>query len=166
MQVKLFTIPIGDSGAAEEEMNRFMRANRVLDVTHHFVSVAEKGCFWCFCVRYIENGLATVPATSFRGGGRGKVDYREVLSPEVFAVFARLRECRKQIASAEGLPAYAVFTDEELAGIASLPELTVKKLREVPGIGEKKATRFGQPILDMLQTGELSSGETVTQDEA
>jgi len=32
MQIKLFTIPITDSGAFLEEMNRFLRANKVLEV--------------------------------------------------------------------------------------------------------------------------------------
>jgi hypothetical protein len=32
MQIKLFTIPITDSGASVEEMNRFLCANKILEV--------------------------------------------------------------------------------------------------------------------------------------
>lgn len=32
MQIKLFTIPIGDSGAALDEMNRFLKGNKILEV--------------------------------------------------------------------------------------------------------------------------------------
>ena len=30
MQIKLFTIPVGEGGAAEQELNTFLKANRVL----------------------------------------------------------------------------------------------------------------------------------------
>jgi hypothetical protein len=45
----------------------------------------------------------------------GRVDYREVLSPPEFAVYDRLRTLRKELAQAEGLPPYAVFSNEQLA---------------------------------------------------
>ena len=57
-----------------------------------------------------------------------RIDYRDVLSEADFAVFKRLREWRKQVAAAEGVPVYTVFTNEQLATIvttrpASLPAL-------------------------------------------
>jgi hypothetical protein len=39
------------------------------------------------------------------------VDYREVLKPEEFEVFSRLREWRKAVAEKEGIPVYAVLTN-------------------------------------------------------
>ena len=48
------------------------------------------GSFWTFCVDYLEPS-AGAPADSRPAGQRGKVDYKEVLKPEEFAVFARLR---------------------------------------------------------------------------
>lgn len=32
MQIRLFTIPIGDSGSALDEMNNFLRGNKILEV--------------------------------------------------------------------------------------------------------------------------------------
>ena len=52
-----------------------------------------------------------------------KVDYKLVLSEADFSLFSRLREIRKQIAIADAVPAYAVFTDEELAGIPFLVQV-------------------------------------------
>lgn len=34
MQIKLFTIPVGDSGSAVAEMNAFLRGNKILEVEH------------------------------------------------------------------------------------------------------------------------------------
>jgi hypothetical protein len=38
------------------------------------------------------------------------VDYKEVLKPEEFEVFSRLREWRKGVAEKEGVPVYTVLT--------------------------------------------------------
>ena len=62
----------------------------------------------------------------------------------------RLREIRKQIGLEEDIPAYAVFTNEELAGIAKIEVLTLESLRNVPGIGEKKAEKFGPRFIESL----------------
>ena len=110
----------------------------MLEVEQRFFQNEKSGC-WSFCIRYITNtGL---------GNGKGKVDYRQVLSNSEFAVFSRLREIRKMLALDDGVPAYAVFTDEELAGVARLPELTESTISSIPGIGEKKIARYGKQML-------------------
>lgn len=38
MQIKLFTIPVGDSGGALQEMNAFLRGNKVLEVKDQLIS--------------------------------------------------------------------------------------------------------------------------------
>ena len=85
-------------------------------------------------------------------GSRAKVDYKQVLTESQFAVFSRLREIRKALANEDGVPAYAVFTDEELAGICRLAELTEKSLATLPGIGEKKIIRYGKSMLKRYHT--------------
>ena len=60
MQIKLFTIPTGDNGAALDEMNRFLKGHKILEVQNQLIS-NENGAYWCFCVRYIER---TSPPTS------------------------------------------------------------------------------------------------------
>ena len=42
-----------------------------------------------------------------------------------------------------------VFTDEELANIARLPQLEVGKLISIKGIGDKKVEKYGKPMLQM-----------------
>ena len=75
MQIKIFTIPIGDSGASVQEMNAFLRGNKIIEVENQLIS-NEHGAYWCFCVRYMEKVYGTT------GGQRVKarVDYRKVLA--------------------------------------------------------------------------------------
>ena len=137
MQIKLFTIPIGDNGAALDEMNRFLKGNKILEVQNHLIS-NDNGAYWCFCVRFIER---TSSAASFN---KTRVDYKQVLDDATFQKFSKLREIRKKVAADEGVPAFALFTDEELAGLAKLDSITEKSMLSVKGIGDKKIARFAK----------------------
>jgi superfamily II DNA helicase RecQ len=80
-------------------------------------------------------------------------------------VFSRLREIRKALATDDGVPAYAIFTDEELAGISRLPELTESGMKTVPGIGEKKVARYGTLMIDHYQKGKMNETENHNKEE-
>jgi len=144
MQIKLFTIPINDTGAFTEELNRFLRANKILEVENHLIS-NKNGAIWCFCVKFIESGWLNKP------GERPKIDYKTELDEDTFKVFSKLREVRKQLAIEDAVPAYAICTDQELALIARLEELTVEKLITVKGFGEKKFEKYGNRLIQLLK---------------
>jgi superfamily II DNA helicase RecQ len=111
MAFKFFTIPLRDESSMESELNAFLRAHRVLGVERHFV---ERGAnsFWTLCVEYLP-GVAGAAAAAF--DKKGRIDYREVLPPEDFLVFVKLRDLRKQMAQAEAVPVYTIFTNDQLA---------------------------------------------------
>jgi hypothetical protein len=67
--------------------------------------------FWALCFRYLDG--SETPALL----RKGKIDYRDVLSEAEFVVFAKLRSLRKEISEREGLPPYALFTNEQLAAM-------------------------------------------------
>ena len=140
MQIKLFSIPIGADDTATEEMNHFLRANKIIDIKKELALLDGNSC-WTFCVTYM---LSTRPldVESVRQKSSNKVDYKEVLAPEAFERFSLFRKIRKQIADSEAIPAYAVFTDAELAELAKLPELTIVAIQKIPGIGKKKIEKY------------------------
>ena len=148
MQYKIFTISLFDEEHIED-MNRFLRGNKVLNVEKQLVTLPE-GAFWTFCIHYL--GMENKTDRPF-GEQKPKVDYKSVLDEATFAKFSKLREFRKQIAEKEAIPAYAVFTDAELSEIAKLPAITAKTIRSVPGIGEKKAEKYGKPLCEMMAEG-------------
>lgn len=150
MQIKLFTVAIGDEGPQQDELNAFLRGHKVLDVENRLVQ-NERGAYWCFCVRYIEGGA--MPAQSGRSlQYREKVDYKNVLDEATFKVFSRYREIRKQLATDDAVPAFAVFTDEELSELAKLTELTPKTMQTVKGVGEKKVEKYATRFIELLNT--------------
>lgn len=141
MQIKIFTIPASCSYVQEEEINKFLRSHRVMTVDRHFA--AENGGYWALLVTYQENGSPEAP---FPVSRNNKKDYREILNDDQFALFARLKDVRREIAKQENIPAYAVFTDDELSQIVQLKEITIDAIKGIKGIG-KRAEKYGDSFL-------------------
>jgi hypothetical protein len=97
MAFQIVTVPIQDDGRALEQLNAFLRSHKILSVDRRWVEQGASS-FWSFCIDYLE--VAPAEDGGYRGGrspgGKGKIDYRETLSPEDFAVFARRRDVRKE----------------------------------------------------------------------
>ena len=106
---------------------------------------------WCLAVEYVENG---VPQANSGGGEfqRPRVDYKQTLAPADFAVFSKLRDVRKQISEQEGIPVFAVFSNEQLAAFAQKRPQTRTALQEIDGVGAGKGNRYGERMLEVLLT--------------
>ena len=145
MQIRIINVPLTDDGTMQSELNRVLAASRILEVEQRFFKNEKGGC-WSFCIRYIQN-MSPLPDAYIPS--KEKTDYKKVLGEDEFKIFSALRELRKQIAAQDAVPAYAVFTDEELSGMARLPELEADKLISIKGIGDKKVQKYGKMLIDM-----------------
>jgi superfamily II DNA helicase RecQ len=137
---RFFLIPVRQSEAAGDELNRFLGSHRVLNVDRRWVDQGTES-FWSFCVDYLETG---------QGGAspqHGKVDYREALKPDEFALFAKLRTLRQEIAKDEAVPVYMVFTNEQLAQMVRQGAQTKADLDKIAGIGDARIQKYGERFL-------------------
>jgi superfamily II DNA helicase RecQ len=114
-QFKFFTIPVKGAEEIEVELNKFLRSVKVLTIQKELI-VQGDNSFWAYVVEY----LSVASRLSSRSGKDIKniIDYKELLSPHDFSIFARLREWRKEIAVQDSLPVYMIFTNEQLAAMA------------------------------------------------
>jgi superfamily II DNA helicase RecQ len=146
MQFRLFSIPATGDAGAEEELNRFLRSHRAVSIQRELVKNGDTAC-WCFCVEY----LLSSPVPEGKGCGRPRVDYKEILSADDFAVFVRLREARKQAAGKEAMPVYAVCTNEHLAEMARGRASSTADLKKIDGFGDAKAEKYGEAFLAAIR---------------
>jgi superfamily II DNA helicase RecQ len=145
---RFFTVPVQDSGRAQEELNAFLCSHKILLVDRRWVEQGASS-FWSFCIDYLEGALAD--GNDYRGpGGRAKIDYRETLKPEDFAVFARLRDLRKEIAQVEGVPVYTIFTNEQLAQMVQTRTTTKAALEKIAGVRDAHCNKYGGRVLELL----------------
>jgi len=141
----------------EAELNAFLRSHRIVSA-QKTLETWEGVPRWCFCVEYLDGAP---PAGAKGGGGRApRVDYREVLSEPDFAVFAKLRDLRKELAAADAIPLFAICTNELLAEMAKRRPKTLDELKEIDGFGDAKATKYGDAFLAALPQKAEKTDET------
>ena len=67
-------------------------------------------------------------------------------------LFERLREWRAGVAREQGVPAYIVFGDATLRGIAVTRPGSLEELGTISGVGEKKLESYGAGVLQVVAT--------------
>ncbi len=66
-------------------------------------------------------------------------------------LFEALRGLRKQLADAEGLPAYIVFSDKVLHLLSIARPTSVEEFGTVSGIGEYKKKKYGKEFVELIR---------------
>jgi ATP-dependent DNA helicase RecQ len=107
------------------------------------------------------NLLATAPratgagqgaATSgSRPGGRALLPAESSSQGDDEALFLSLKRLRRTLADARGVPAYVVFSDATLRGMAATRPRSAAELLRVSGVGPRKLAEYGEPFLALLQ---------------
>jgi ATP-dependent DNA helicase RecQ len=72
------------------------------------------------------------------------------LPNEAQGLFERLRAWRAETARAQGVPAYVVFGDATLRGIAVTRPASLEELGTISGVGAKKLENFGDAVLEIV----------------
>lgn len=73
------------------------------------------------------------------------------LEDEDQELFERLRQLRGKLARRAGIPAYMVFSNATLVDMASKRPVTLSQLYSVNGVGESKAGKYGQAVLECVK---------------
>jgi ATP-dependent DNA helicase RecQ len=72
-------------------------------------------------------------------------------------LFERLREWRAGVAREQGVPAYIVFGDATLRGIAVTKPTSLEQLGTISGVGEKKLEAYGDGVLEVVAAAEVTA---------
>ncbi|MBI4580661.1 MAG: HRDC domain-containing protein [Planctomycetes bacterium] len=73
------------------------------------------------------------------------------LDPAARALYDRLRLLRREIAEAENVPAFMVFSDKVLREIARARPASELQLRSVKGVGPAKCEAYGGQVLNVIR---------------
>jgi superfamily II DNA helicase RecQ len=146
MKFKFFNVLALDPESGQQALNAFCVQHRVVSFDKRFVAQGGES-YWSICVYYTEGPGSMRGALNNR---RDRVDYKEVLSEPDFAVYAELRNLRRSIAEREGVPAYALFTNEQLAAMVTGRATTLSALGEIEGVGKARLEKYGALFLPLL----------------
>lgn len=67
-------------------------------------------------------------------------------------LYGKLKECRRQIASQAGLPAFVIFGDASLRDMAKRRPQTAEEFLRIHGVGEAKLGKYGEVFLEVLNS--------------
>ena len=66
-------------------------------------------------------------------------------------LYTMLRDLRKKVAKEKNIPPYVVFQDPSLEAMATMYPITLDELKNIPGVGEGKARRYGKAFCELIQ---------------
>jgi ATP-dependent DNA helicase RecQ len=136
------------------------------------ISDCGESCDWCTGVKAEDlaarglKGAGPVRKSTgsgrFGAGGVAKVAEPSPLSDEGEALFERLRELRKSVADAQGVPAYIVFSDKTLRAMADARPSSPAEMLSVSGVGPMKLERYGDTFMAAVAAPSRSQSEAPT----
>ncbi|MDQ3547417.1 MAG: DNA helicase RecQ [Chloroflexota bacterium] len=100
-----------------------------------------------------------LPAAPIRGSRRTSTDTGDVAQPHP-DLFNQLRQLRKELADARGVPPYVVFPDTTLRQMAAQLPGNVGQLLSITGVGQRKAQEFGDDFLAVIGEYAIRTGAT------
>ena len=146
LQYAPFLLPLHSGSAEQDEMNRFLRGHRIVQTRKELVQ-ADGASHWAILVEYLDSPEKTAGEQQIKN----KVDYKEILNAADFSLFSKLREVRKKLAEDNGLPVYAVCTNEQLAEVAKRRPKSLTECMKIEGIGQGKADKYVPAFLECVK---------------
>jgi len=147
LQYRFFSIPITCAAEVEGELNTFLRGVQTITI-HRELVCQENRFYWAIAVEYMVGNRKDVRKSELT---KKKIDYKEVLSPEDFSIFAKLRDWRKETAGREAVQLYTVFMNDQLAAMVQKRVITKTGLRELEGVGDARVEKYGDGVLAVLK---------------
>ncbi|MBM7691163.1 ATP-dependent DNA helicase RecQ [Peribacillus deserti] len=87
--------------------------------------------------------------------GNSKVNRKETIQVievvKADGLFEKLRSLRKEIAAAEGVPPFVIFSDLTLRDMCAKLPVTLDNMGEVKGVGAQKLEKYGKPFSEKIQ---------------
>jgi ATP-dependent DNA helicase RecQ len=84
-------------------------------------------------------------APGARAGGKEEMEYNH-------ALFALLRQKRKELADEAGVPPYVIFSDRTLIEMAAYYPRSITSLLTISGVGQVKLRQYGKAFLEVINS--------------
>ncbi len=128
------------------DLNAFLASHRIATV-HREVVATPSGPLLLFLVECVPGARQE---RDDRTSASARIDYRETLSEEQFAVFSSLREVRKRVAEADGVPVYAIFSNAQLAEMVQRKAVVASEMSKIDGVGKGRVDKYAAAFLPTL----------------
>jgi ATP-dependent DNA helicase RecQ len=139
-----FSEPFWDNVIRQAVVNNFLSKNIE---TYGVLNLTEKGKAF---LKQPESFIISEEHQEMvdTGGSNGGVAKGDALDQTLFNL---LKDLTRKEAKRKNVPPYAVFQETSLSEMATHYPITIDELKNISGVGEGKAKKFGQPFLDLIK---------------
>ncbi len=145
----------------DTELMDFIKDKEVLSARNHFF-IKNDNAYLAVVIHYLENHNAS------RAAGKPiKKDesWREIIKEEDLPLFNTLRSWRSERAKREGIAAYIICNNAELAQVVAARPQSLSDLAKINGFGKAKVEKYGKAILSILSIQKPSQDKREKADE-
>ena len=97
-----------------------------------------------------RGGSGGASSGSLSGEGVSRAGARGTLSPADDALWHALKDCRTELARAQGVPPYVIFHDSTLLEMVASRPRDRQSFARLPGVGARKLDRYAEAFLDVI----------------
>jgi len=139
MSIRIFTIPFDPQKGLfqDEDLSKFLLNKHIRRLQPEFFQL-DGHAYWTVFVEY-ETVVSEDTAES------------DGLDTAQRLLFQRLKEWRKELAEKDGIPVFIIATNKQLLNVIKRAPVTLEALRAIHGFGNKKISRYGADLIDMIK---------------
>lgn len=161
MKLKVFTLQFTsgpEGGFGDSALQDFIADKEVISFCEHFF-IHEAMPYLTLIVAY------RIPEKDGQRRSRTRTDPRTELQAEEKQAYDALRAWRAERAKTEGIPPYMIASNKQLAKMIRMRARSRTALTRIEGIGEARATKYGDDILQVLAAHGIPPQETAEGEE-
>jgi len=148
MFLRVLTLRYDESlgGFPEEPLRQALGAGHLVETREHFFTHGGvPHLTLVLTLDTLRSGLTGGPNFA-----RDRADPGDKLPEHLQALYRALRQWRNDRAKQSGVPSYVLFRNVQLAEICRKLPRTLAALKEIEGVGEGTASKYGQDILAQI----------------
>lgn len=160
MDVRVITLRYqdGTQGFSEQALTQATAGREVLEVREHFFTHGNVPHL--ALVLMLGDGPTTAGASTRVATGP---DPAEDLPEEQRGLYRDLKRWRNDRARADGVPAYTIARNTQLAEICRKQPRSLAALREIEGFGEATCAKYGKEIVERMPTTSTGTSADLPQ---
>ena len=145
MRLKIVTLTFDERlhGFPEEPLKRAISGGQVLQANEYFYEYGGLPRL-TLVLRLADEGVKSI------GSKRQGPDPYDGLPKDRKGLYVELRRWRNERAEADGVPPFVILRNDLIAEVCRRVPRTLAALKEIPGIGEKTCSKYGNGIIQLI----------------
>lgn len=148
MFIKVFTIEFSriEGSFSDSEVTNFLQGKELITVKDYLLEVVGKNFLVLIITYTVKEDFSKIGSNE----ASTSANLMGLLSDENKNLFDSLKSWRLHESKKQAIPPFIVFTNKQLAEIASLNPTTLNHLSQIDGIGPIKLEKYGDIILKIV----------------